>query len=228
MGRPRTAIACPPTRTCPAATNCHPSPQAEDLLLHPQLQPCGMLSFKSSTSRPMRRTTSAKLLLSIVGIIILLLLTGPMIFAFGWQLTHGRTVTVNGLTFHLDRGWVVFHKSIIRIPDDVFLRDADDNFISVTPLHHCSPPQSMSHILANIRSAMEKRYSQPTFMTTIRVEDKYASCFEIHPNASSRTTETECITPGGQRGIGIHSTEPDRSEAIEMLQSAHETEPCTP
>jgi hypothetical protein len=75
----------------------------------------------------MRITTSAKLSLSLIGIVAVLFVSGPMLLAYGWQLVHGRDVTLNGLTLHLDRGWIVLHNSVVRIPDDIFYRDADVN-----------------------------------------------------------------------------------------------------
>jgi hypothetical protein len=162
----------------------------------------------------MRLTPSVKLSMYAVIITVLLFLTGPMLIAFTWQSIHGRDVTVNGLTLHLERGWMVLHNSIVRVPDDLFFRDADDNFISVTPLPHRPPPESSQYAITKLRSFMEETYSQPTRMTTVRIGETTVSCFEMRPLTSSQTNDTTCIAPSGQRVISIRWEGSNRSEAI--------------
>jgi hypothetical protein len=176
----------------------------------------------------MSMTPVAKLSLFAVTFIVLLFFTGPMLYAFQWQLAHGRDVTLNGLTLHLDRGWIVTHNAIVRVPDNLFFGDAADNFISVNPVLNCPQPQVTARMFASLRSAFETRYMQPAVSTRIHLGDDYLSCFEVHSQASSPMTDTECIAPSAQRTIEIHSTATDRSDAIHMLQSAHETQPCKP
>jgi hypothetical protein len=149
-----------------------------------------------------------------------------MLFAYGWQWVHGRDVTLNGLTLHLDRGWIVLHNSVVRIPDDIFYRDADVNVIFVKTLPDCPPPQAAAGTLTKLRIVMENKYSQPSLLTTLPIGDKFVSCFEFPTQASSRMTDTECISPSGQRAIGIHSTPPVRAEAIRMLRTVRETQTC--
>jgi len=176
----------------------------------------------------MRRATSAKLLSSIIGIVIVLYVTAPIMFAFSWQLVHGRQVELKGITLRLDRGWIVLDDSVTRIPDNLFFGSPEPTSILVTPTPHCITDQSAAVMLNHLRSSLSPGPAATSTYATIRIGDRQASCVIVVPGNESAQIYTACISPERGSVITIHDTLKYQPEAVHMLQSAHETQPCKP
>jgi hypothetical protein len=174
---------------------------------------------------------STKLMLSIVGILVVLFISAPTVFAYGWQLIHGREVTLGGLSFRLDPGWIVLHGSAARLPEDIFIRSSEETFISATQIKACQTEQSASAILLRLHGGVTKQNSLPSTYATIPMAGKRASCFIVANGDVTHAVDTVCLSPGRQNIVTIHASSKYlkyQSEAIHMLGAASETSTCVP
>jgi N6-adenosine-specific RNA methylase IME4 len=124
---------------------------------------------------------STKLMISILGVVLLLFLSAPTIFSYGWQLVHGREVTLGGLGFRLDPGWIILHGSAARLPEDIFVHSSEETFISATQIKACQTDQSASAILLRLHGDMTKA---EFFAIDLRDDpDGWEACVLLHRRA---------------------------------------------
>ncbi len=173
---------------------------------------------------------STKLMISILGVLLLLFISAPTIFSYGWQFVHGREATLGGLSFRLDPGWIILHGSAARLPEDIFVHSSEETFISATQIKACQTNQSASAILLRLHRDMTKQDSLPSTYATIPMAGKRASCFIVAHGDITHAIDTVCLSPGLQNIVSIHANSKYlkyQGEAIHMLEAASETSACT-
>lgn len=168
---------------------------------------------------------SNKLALSALGIVVLLFVSAPTIFSYGWQFVHGRKVTLGGLSLRLAPNWIVLHGEAVRLREDTLIHLSDETLISVTQIKKCQTEASASVALLRMQQSVTKHNSLPWTNATILMAGKRASCFIVGLGAD--TTETACLSPDRQNLVIVHARSKYQEEAVHMLQDATETSTCT-